>query len=114
MQDKFLIATKVKKTIIYMEKMLENYPHTENVLRNKIIDKAYNLLENTYKANIYKEINYMKEILVDIKMLEFYIKKSLDKKIINFKKYEVIGNHFLELNKMISAWIVYEKKKTNI
>ena len=91
--------------------MLENYPHTENILKNRIIDKSYELLELTYKANIYKESYYMKNIIVDIRMLEFYIKKSLDKKIISFRKYEVLGNHFLEINKMVNSWILNEKVK---
>lgn len=111
MRDKLLIATKIKKTIIYIEKMLENYPHTENVLKNKIIDKSYDLLELTYRANIYHETCYMKEVLINIRMLEFYIKKSLDKKIINLKKYEVLGNHLLEINRMVNAWITNEKIK---
>lgn len=111
MQDKLLISNKIKKTIIYIEKMLENYPHTENILKNRIIDKSYELLELTYKANIYKESCYMKNIIVDIRMLEFYIKKSLDKKIINYRKYEVLGNHFLEINKMVNSWILNEKVK---
>lgn len=111
MHDKLLISNKIKKTIIYIEKMLENYPHTENILKNRIIDKSYELLELTYKANIYKESYYMKNIIVDIRMLEFYIKKSLDKKIISFRKYEVLGNHFLEINKMVNSWILNEKVK---
>ena len=45
----------------------------------------------------------MKDIIVDIRMLEFYIKKSLDKKIINYRKYEVLGNHLLEINKMVNS-----------
>lgn len=111
MQDKLLISVKIKKTIIYIEKILENYPHSENVLKNKIIDTAYELLELTFKANIYKDLSYMKNIIVNIRMLEFYIKKSLDKKIINYKKYEVLGNHFLEINKMVNSWILSEKIK---
>ena len=68
-------------------------------------------MELTYKANIYKESYYMKNIMVDIRMLEFYIKKSLDKKIISFRKYEVLGNHFLEINKMVNSWLLNEKVK---
>lgn len=111
MYDKLLISNKIKKTILYIEKMLENYPHTENILKNKILDKSYELLELTYQANIFKEVCYMKNIIVNIRMLEFYIKKSLDKKIINYKKYETIGNYFLEINKMVNSWILSEKVK---
>lgn len=111
MQDKLLIITKVKKTIEYIEKVVFNYPHTETILKNEIIKKLYELLELTYEANIFKEEKYMKEIIVKIRMLEFYIKKSLDKKLISFKKYEQIGNYFLEIVKMVNSWILNEKNK---
>jgi len=47
-------------------------------------------------------------------MLEYYITKSLKKKIINFKKYEIIGNYLLEINKMVNAWIINETKKQSL
>ena len=82
MHDKLLISSKVKKTIIYIEKMTDNYPKLENVLKNKILDKSYYLLELVYKANIYKEISYMKEIIVNIRMIEYYVKKVMIKKLL--------------------------------
>jgi len=109
MYDKLLIATRVKKTIEYIEKAVVNFPHSEVVLKNEIIKNSYELLELTYRANIFKDEKIMKEILVKIRMLEYYVKKSLDKKIINFKKYENIGNHFLEIVKMVNSWILSEK-----
>ena len=114
MQDKLLIAIKIKKTIEYIEKTTNNYPHSEIILKNKIIDTSYELLKITYKASIYKEINNINDILINIKMLEYYITKSLKKKIINFKKYEIIGNYLLEINKMVNAWIINETKKQSL
>lgn len=111
MQDKLLIITRIKKTIEYIEKMVKNYPHSEVILKNKIIDNCYQLLEISYRANIYKNVDFMKDIIVRIRMLEFYIKKSLDKKVISYKKYEIIGNHLLEINKMVNVWILNEAKK---
>ena len=111
MQDKLLIITRIKKTIEYIEKMVKNYPHSEVILKNKIIDNCYQLLEITYLANIYKNVDFMKDIIVRIRMIEFYIKKSLDKKVISYKKYEIIGNHLLEINKMVNVWILNEAKK---
>lgn len=111
MQDQLLIITKLKKTIEYIEKVTKNFPHTEYILKNKLTDKLYNLLELAYKSNIHKDIFYMKEIIVNIRLLEYYIKLALDKKIISFKKYENIGNYLLEINKMVNSWIKYEKNK---
>lgn len=114
MQDKLLIITKIKKTIEYTDKVLINYPKVEYVLKNNIIDTFYSLLKNIYRANIYKDINYMKESIVNIRMIEYYIKISLDKKIISFKKFENMGKYLLEINKMINSWILYEKNRKHI
>ncbi len=111
MRDKLLIITKVKKSIDYIEKVVINFPRTEIILKNKIIESYYDLLELVYRANIYQDINYMKEIVIKVRMIEYYIKVSLNKQILSFKKYEIIGNHLLELNKMINAWIKYEKNR---
>lgn len=111
MEDKLLITIKIKKTIIYIENIIANFPNKELVLKNNIISTLYEMLELTHKANIHKDIFYMKELIVKIRMLEFYIKKCLDKKIISFKKYENIGNFLLEINKMVNSWVKYEKSK---
>ena len=110
MQDKLLIISKIKKTISYEDNVLINFPNTEYVLKNNIISNFYDLLELIYKANIHKDNFFMKESIVKIRMIEYYIKISLEKKIISFKKYENIGKYLLEINKMINAWIINEKK----
>lgn len=111
MQDKLLIVTKVKKTIDYVNNVLVNYPKSEYIIRNNISDCFYGLLELVYRANIHKDIFYMKESIVKIRMIEYYLKISLDKKIVSFKKYENIGNYLFEINKMINSWVLYEKSK---
>lgn len=45
MQDKLIIALKIKKTIEYVDKVLINYPKVEYVLRNNMINTFYVLLE---------------------------------------------------------------------
>ena len=87
MQDKLLIISKIKKTISYVDNVLINFPNTEYVLKNNIISNFYDLLELIYKANIHKDIFFMKEGIVKIRMIEYFIKTSLEKKIISFKKY---------------------------
>lgn len=111
MQDKLLIVTKIKKTIDYINNVLVNFPKVEYILRNNISDNFYKLLELVYQANIHKDIFYMKESVVKIRMIEYYLKISFDKKYISFKKYENIGNYLLEINKMINSWMLYEKSK---
>ena len=51
MQDKFIIASKIKKTIEYVKKSINNYPHEYVSLKNNIIDSFYYLLKLSYKAS---------------------------------------------------------------
>ena len=48
MQDKLLIVTNLKKTIMYIEKTVINYPNKYKVLKDKIISSLYDILELTY------------------------------------------------------------------
>lgn len=114
MQDKLLISIKIKKTIDYVLKVVNNYPHSYVYLKNNIINSFYNLLELSYRANLYKDINYMKEILIQMKMIEYYIKISCDNKLISYKKFENIGVYLLEINKMVNSWIKNEKSRQSI
>lgn len=109
MHDRLIISIKAKNTIEYIEKTVSNYPHEYLELKTRIINTSYDLLENIYYANLTKDINDMKGIIVKLKMLDFYFKQSVHKKLINLKKYESIGNYLLEINKMTSGWIKHEK-----
>ena len=114
MYDNLIISKKIKKTLEYVDKITINYSHEYRYLKNNINSSFFNLLELSYKANIFKDINSMKEMIVKIKIIEFYIKKSLDYGLISFKKFINIGEYLLELIKMINAWIKNEKKKQSI
>ena len=56
----------------------------------------------------------MKEAIAKIRMLEYYVKISLEKKLLSFKKYENIGKYLLEINKMIVTWAENEKSKQSV
>lgn len=111
MYDRLVIATKVKKTIEYIEKTVVNYPHEERELKNRIINTSYDLLDNVYYANLTKDINSMKNIIVKLKMIDYCLNVSVHKKIISLKKYESVGNYLLEINKMVNTWIKNEASK---
>ena len=111
MQDRLLIATKVKKTIEFIDKTVVNFPHQDVILKNRIIESGYELLETVYKANIHKDVSIMKDVIVQIKMIDYYLKVSCDKKLVSFKKYETIGTYLLEINKMVRAWISFETQE---
>ena len=51
MNNKFLIIDKLKKTIIYIDKTLDNYPHRYIEIKDNINNSLYDLLEYCYYAN---------------------------------------------------------------
>lgn len=114
MQDKFIIALKIKKTIEYVKKSIVNYPHEYVTLKNNIMDSFYNLLRLSYKASVYKDINIMKDIIVEIKMIEYFTKVSCNYELISFKKFNNIGKYLLEINVMVSSWIKNETDRQSV
>ena len=111
MNDNLLIARSVRKTITYVEKNIYNFPNEYKVLKERIINSCYDILENIYWANLDQNVFYKKEILVQIKMLNYYLKQALDKEIITKKKFLSYGNHLLEIHNMVNSWCGYEKSE---
>lgn len=75
------------------------------------MNSLYDILENIYRANINQEINVKKEIIVQIQMLNFYLKECLDKELISKKKFLSYSSHLLELHTMVISWFKYEKSE---
>lgn len=111
MNDNLLIARSVRKTITYVEKNIYNFPNEYKVLKERIINSCYDILENVYRANINQNIDSKREALVQLKMLNFYLKQSLDKELITKKKFLSYGNHLLEIHNMISSCCEHEKSE---
>ena len=108
MNDKLLIASKYKKTIEYILKLTDNYPHKYLDLKTNISNTCFEILEYIYISNIDKKNK--KLIIPKIKKLYYYLKLSYKYNIITKKKYEVVSNYLLELTKMIMGWINEESK----
>ena len=52
MEDNLIIARNVRKTINYIEKNIYNFPNEYKVLKERIINSCYDILENVYRANV--------------------------------------------------------------
>ena len=107
-EEKLIIAKVARKTLRYIEKNTENFPTKYAVLRNRIINTCYDILEWIYRANVFQELSDKKEIIVKIQMLNFYLEEAYNKDILSHKKLINYGNYLLELDKMIRAWFSYE------
>ena len=81
----------------------------DKVLRDKIILSCYKILEDIYRANIFQDITYKKEIIIEIEMLNFYLEESFEKEILTNKKFISYTGYLLKLDKMVRSWFKYEK-----
>lgn len=112
MKDNLVMISNFKKTILYLDKVIINFPGNEKVLKDKITSSMYDVLECMYMANEVSNCNriiYQKKIISKIKMIDFYLKISLNKKYISYKKYQKVCHHLLDNLKLIYGWIRYEK-----
>lgn len=109
--DNLIIARSARKTLRYIEKNTENFPNEYKVLKSKIVDSCYKILEWTYRANVFQEKEDKKEIIVQIQMLNFYLEEALRKDLISNKKFTNYTNHLIELDKMVRGWFKYETVK---
>ena len=114
MYEKLEVINDIKKTIFYLDKVIINFPRTEKVLKDKISNTYYEILELIYFSNLLdvkERIVYQKRIISKIKMIDFYFKIALDKKYISYKKYLKIGKFLLNIIKQLYGWIRYEKSR---
>lgn len=113
MKDNFRLISNLKRTILYLDKVVMNFPNKERVLKDNIMGSVYEALEYAYMANevsSYNRVIYQKKMITKVKMIDFYFKICLDKKYINYKKYVKVSNVLFENLKLIYGWIRYEKK----
>ena len=97
MKDNLKIITDLKKTYLYLDKIVSNYPNNEKVLKDKIRSNMLEVIEICYLANELNDRKLLqKKVIIKMKMIDFYFKISLDKKYINYKKYLKISNYLLK------------------
>lgn len=114
MDYNFSLLNNSKKTINYINKQLVNFPKTERVLKDNIESVMYEIIELIfyYKVNDVTRIKvkYLKDLVVKLSMLDFYITASFDKKLINNKKLLSISGYIIEIRKIVYGLIKYENK----
>lgn len=111
--DEFKLLSNSEKTIDYINKQLINYPKCEVVLKNNIEKTMYLLIENIISYRIEDttriKMKYLKDLVIKISMLDYYMRVSYKKKIISSKKYESISNFLIEIRKIAYGVIRSEK-----
>ena len=114
--DGFKLLSSSEKTIDYINKQLINFPKKEVVLKQNIEKTMYLIIENIFSYRIEDtnriKFKYLKSLLIQISMLDYYMQISYKKKIISPKKYASVSNFLIEMKKISYGVIKSEKKDT--
>lgn len=102
--ESFKLLSCSEKTMNYIAKQLVNFPNKEYVLKNNIERTMYLLIENIFSYRIESvsriKMKYLKSLLIQLSMLDYYMRVSYHRKFISFKRYESIANFLLEIRKI--------------
>lgn len=87
MNDRFNIAIKVKKFIFMVDDLVINYPKKDYVIKDRLLNTCYDLLELIYRANYSNDKDcYKFDILSKISIIDFCLEESYHKQIISERK----------------------------
>jgi len=105
--DKLKIANCAKDLIYFVEEILVNYPKKSYVLKDKIENTSYEVLELVYFTNTLEDnrLVYQKQILSKIAMLDFYFEKSYKNKYINLRNLKKGAKLITIIRKLVYGWI---------
>ena len=107
--EKFKVIQFIRELLILIDKQMDNYPNKDIELKNRIRTNSYDLLEISYEANSTQDVEFKKKLLnkalAKIKVIDFLLNLSLDKQIINQKRYYKFGNKIDDVTKYIIGWI---------
>ena len=104
MDYNFYLLSRTEKMINYIDDFKVHFPNTEYILKQNIEKNEYMLIELIFAFNIHQTTRikekYLKDIIVKLSMLDFYIRKSYHHKYINFHKFECVTNMITEIRKI--------------
>lgn len=107
--EKFKVIEFIRQLILVIDKELENYPKKDIEIKNRIRTSSYDLLELSYEANTTQEIELKKQMLIKmiskIKIIDFLLNLSLDKKLITQKKYFKLLARLDDISKYTTGWL---------
>lgn len=107
--EKFKVLQFIREFILTIDKDMDNFPKKDIEIKNKIIMNSYDLLEIAYEANSTQDVEYKKKLLnrmiAKIKVLDFLVNMTYDKKVITEKKYYKFGNKLDDIIKYVTGWV---------
>lgn len=114
MNSNFSLLNNSKKTIAYINKQLINYPKSEMVLKQNMEKNMYEIIELIFSYSISDveriKIKYLKDLIIKLSMLDFYVATSFEKRIISKKKFESTAMYIVEIRKIAYGLVRNETK----
>lgn len=87
--EKFKVINFIRELLIMIDKEMDNFPKKDIELKNRIRNNSFDILEIVYEANSVQDIEKKKELLLiifaKIKVIDFLLNLSSDKKLITIK-----------------------------
>ncbi|MCI9281353.1 MAG: four helix bundle protein [Bacilli bacterium] len=114
MNSNFSLLNNSKKTIAYINKQLINYPKSEMVLKQNMEKNMYEIIELIFSYSISDveriKLKYLKDLIIKLSMLDFYVATSFEKRIISKKKFESTAMYIVEIRKIAYGLVRNEAK----
>lgn len=108
-EEKFKIIQFIREFLIMIDSQMDNFPKKDIELKNRIRLNSYDILEISYEANAELDKEHKKHLLqkliAKIKVIDFLLNLSYDKKIITEKKYFKFGNKMDDIVKYTTGWV---------
>ncbi len=108
-EEKFKVINNIRELLVIIDNELDNFPKKDIEIKNRIRNNSYDLLEIVYYANntndTNKKIIELEKAIAKIKIIDFLLNLSYDKKIINSKKFFKFGQKIDDIVKFLIGWI---------
>lgn len=106
--EKFKVIDFIRQFIIMMDKELECFPKKEIEIKNRIKTNSFDILELAYEANSIEDKYIKKDLLLKIlskvKVIDFLLNLSFDKKLISQKVFLKLSNKLEDILKYVVGW----------
>lgn len=107
--EKFKILQHIRELLILIDNEMDNFSKKDIELKNRIRNNSFDKLKLAYEANtitdVQLKINLLLKLLAKLKIIDFLLNLSYDKKIITSKKYIKFGNKIGDILKYANGWI---------
>ena len=102
----FIILTKNKDLIFYIDDILENVPRKDMYYKDRIRDYCHQIIYNIIFINNSKIIDNtcFSNILTNISLIDLYLERLVKKNYISLSTSNKIAVKLTEINKMCNTW----------